>query len=581
MNKLRDSQIYRLCCRYIFPVIIFLYPLRHINIGLDLADTGYNYANFRYMGLEHMDSMWLFSTYLANAAGHILTLLPGGHTLLFMNLYTALFISAIAIISYVFLTKKVKIPEIIVFVGEFAAISLCWAPSAALYNYMTYMLFLICVIFIYEGLTREKKIYLIAAGAVLGSNVFVRFSNLPQAVLIVAVWAYGVICRKKVKEVIKETGFCMLGYVSAVVLWLGFISLRYGFMDYAEGIRRLFAMTDSATDYKASSMLYGMFHDYIQNLYWFNRILIFLAPGAAVCIFLPKIYGWIKRIISIIFAAAALVWLYSRNFCNFYFYDDGAVYRPGVLFLMLTVFICMLRIFSKKAEKNEKLLAGMIVLTLFITSIGSNNRLLPSINNLFLAAPYVLWNIYRLCRVKDIRLFAFKAAGVAFMALFLVQCAGFGVKFVFVESEERGKPMDTKVESSNVLKGMRMSFASAEQMKEIDIFVSENQLSGREVILYGDIPSLSFYLEMPSSFNPWSDLESYSRESMEAAIGGLKQELSEGAQFPVVILNRSLIEGTAEDFEEDEKLALIFDYMEEYGYEKTFSNEKFVLYDAH
>ena len=48
-------------------VILAFYPLRHIQLGLDFWDTGYNYANFQYMGTKHMDSMWLFSTYLTNA----------------------------------------------------------------------------------------------------------------------------------------------------------------------------------------------------------------------------------------------------------------------------------------------------------------------------------------------------------------------------------------------------------------------------------------------------------------------------------------------------------------------------------
>ena len=209
MNRLKDSQIYKACC-YIFPIILFLYPLRHINMGLDLADTGYDYANFRY-GFEHMDSKWFFSTYLSNVVGHFLTCIPGGHTLLFMNLYTGLFVSMLAFISYRFLTKKMEIPEVFVFIGEMAAISLCWSPTAVLYNYITYLLLLVGVLLIYEGLTQEKEVYLIMAGAALGTNIFVRFSNLPEAGLIVAVWAYGTICRKNIKRVVQETGFCMLG----------------------------------------------------------------------------------------------------------------------------------------------------------------------------------------------------------------------------------------------------------------------------------------------------------------------------------------------------------------------------------
>lgn len=582
MDKFKDFKICK-ACRYIFPLILLLYPLRHINMGLDLADTGYNYANFRYSGLEHMDSMWFFSTYLANAIGHILTLFPGGHTLFFMNLYTALVVSAITLISYNFLVKRLGVPEIIVFAGEFMALSLCWSPTAVLYNYMTYLLFLAGVLFVYEGLTREKEIYLIIAGAVLGTNIFVRFSNLPEACLIVAVWAYGVICHKKIRKVIQETGFCLLGYIGAVILWLGYISLRYGFMNYVEGIKRLFAMTENAVDYKASSMLSGVFSDYIENLYWLNRILVFMLPGVIVCLVLPDSFKWIKRLIGIFFSAAAIFWLYARKCFDFQFQSDGAIYRLGVVFLMLAVFVCILRIFSKKTEKNEKLLAGMIILVLFISSLGSNNRLLTSINNLFLALPYVLWNIYRLCRKNDMRLFAVKAMGVTFLCIFFVQSAGFGIRFVFAESE-RDKALDSTVENSDVLRGIYTDSNKAKQMEELVAYISDKNLAGREVILYGNIPALSFYLEMPSCFNPWSDLASYSEETMAAAFDELKQELSEGDKMPVVILNREADVYAEEDDVKSSlkaaKLSLILNYMEEYGYIETFSNEKFILYEA-
>ena len=174
-------------------VILAFYPLRHIGWGLDLWDTGYNYANFQYMGTKHMDSMWLFSTYLTNAVGNMLTKLQGGDTLMGMNLYTGLFAGALALIGYFFCTRKLKMPKAIVFLGEMTALSLCWCPTASLYNYLTYVLFLFSVIFLYLGLVRDKKGYLVCAGVLLGSNVLVRFSNLPEAAMIVAVWAYDII----------------------------------------------------------------------------------------------------------------------------------------------------------------------------------------------------------------------------------------------------------------------------------------------------------------------------------------------------------------------------------------------------
>ena len=592
MDKWKESRFYWICCNYIFPLILFLYPLRHIYWGLDLWDTGYNYANFRYMGVKHMDSMWLFSTYLANVVGHFFTLLPGGHTLLFMNLYTGLFTSLLALISYLFLTRRVKLPAGVVFVGEFAAVSLCFCPTALLYNYLTYVLFLMGVLFLYEGLSQEKNRYLILAGVMLGTNIFVRFSNLPEAAMIVGVWAYAVICRKKWKKVLQETGFCMLGYFGAVLLWMGFLSLRYGLPDYVEGIKRLFAMTETATDYKASSMLYRMFSEYIENLYWVNRILFFAIPGIIVCMVLPKSFKWVKKIACAVFAAAAAMWLYTRKdaqgnslFCDLRFDEYSSMQKPATLFLILTLVVCLVRVFGRKTEKKEKLLAGLIFLSVLLTSIGSNNGLFTSFNNLFLAAPYVLWNLYRLCRYQAEWKIPFvlplKTLAMMFTAIFLFQSLGFGTRFVFAEATGI-KSTAAKVENNAVLKGIRMSEERARWLQEISAYASENKLIGREVILYGYIPSLSFYLEMPSAFNPWSDLASYSTASMEAAMEEMKRELAEGKEPPIVILNKDCAVDIQADLAAagDAKLSMIVQFMKDYNYKETFSNDKFVLYES-
>ena len=39
----------------VFPVFLFLYPLRHVFFGVGWSDTGYNYGNFVFM--EKMDPM--------------------------------------------------------------------------------------------------------------------------------------------------------------------------------------------------------------------------------------------------------------------------------------------------------------------------------------------------------------------------------------------------------------------------------------------------------------------------------------------------------------------------------------------
>lgn len=587
----------------LFIVILAFYPLRHINWGLDLWDTGYNYANFQYMGTEHMDSMWLFSTYLSNAVGKLLTGLPSAGSLLGMNFYTGLFVSFLALMGYFFCIRSLGMPKWCAFLGELAAMSLCWCPTALLYNYLTYVLFGACVVLLYRGLTQEKPILLVIAGACLGANVLVRFSNLPEAALILAVWVYDVILRRESKSGGRKCGiaaeegqklwrrlgqhtfWCFAGYGSALLMLLGYIHVRYGFGNYVAGIRRLFSMTEHAEDYKATSMLMGMIGTYVENLYWVIRIGVILAAGIALFAVVAFLTENLQKLCRILWAAVSLamvVWLYVRGFCSFRFFSYDAILRPGILFLMLTMFIGVIRFFHRDSAPEERLISAMVILVVLLTSIGSNNGVYPSMNNLFLAAPYTLWQSWRFMRnvtgkrVGGLVFDAFPAKGllVAFLLMCLFQFGGFGVKFVFAEATGV-QDISAAVENNEILKNIRMSPDKAKWLTELSDYVNENELQGREVILYGYVPSLSYYLQMPSAFNPWSDLDSYSYEAMEAAIQETEAQMTEQSEERPVVLADCRLQGLSED----KKWQLIVEFMERNGYEQTWQNDRFTIWE--
>ncbi|MCM1027105.1 MAG: hypothetical protein NC432_11760 [Roseburia sp.] len=598
----------------LFVIILALYPLRHVSWGLDLWDVGYNYANFTYMGTEHMDPMWLFSTYLSTALGHLFTRLPGGGSLIGMNVYTSLLISLLALLGYGFCVRELKLPSWIAFLGEMAALSLCWCPGAVLYNYLTYLLFLGGAILLYKGLAEERKGCLAAAGVCLGVNVLARFSNLPEMGLILAVWAYDLIVwleeRKKdgekpgfLRRTAGHTGWCMLGYGAALVVLYGYIHLRYGLDAYFRGISRLFAMTDNATDYKATSMVRAVLDSYLMNFYWVARIGVILLAGMLVFVVLGFLRRWLRgrekllkwlsagaHLFCVVLGAAMIGWLYLRKFCIMDYTDYYFMRRPGILFLMLTMVIGAVRIFSPGSQREEKLISGMVILVILLSSLGSNNGIYSSLNNLFLAAPYTLWESWRFLRkAKEFKLshviinpFPAKCILSSFLLLCSVQFGIFGAFFCFAEAHGVSE-IGARVENNEILKNIKMSAEKARWMTELDRFAEENDLAGQEVILYGNIPALSYYLQMPSAFNPWSDLHSYSREAMAESMEALNGET------PVIILENQcalLLEErgenpgftAAEREEVDGKLLLIFDFIREKGYEQTFRNEKFAVY---
>ena len=649
-NKMAGAvgQSQRRLWDFLFVAVLVLYPLRHIAWGLDLWDTGYGYANFEYMGTQHMDPMWLFSTYLTTAIGHFFSLLPGAKTLIGMNFYTGLSISLLAVLGYYFCTKILKIPALLVFLGEFTAVSFCWCPTGSFYNYVTYVFYLVSVVCLYLGLARREKGWLFAAGIALGCNVLSRFSNLPEAAMIVGVWAYGIICwleerkeignslgqaaettenaekikaRKKAaggrlrKKLLQDTGMCLAGYLTALLVLFGYIQIRYGIDEYVKGIKRLFSMTEVATDYTAASMIMGMFDWYFQNLYWEIRMCVFLAAGIVAVGVLELIGSYVRkaavtkvlRILewagSIALAAVMVFWLYRQGFCAGEYTNYGAIIWPGVTFLTLTLLVALWRIFTPSAPKEEKLISGLIFLILLITSLGSNNKLYPSMNNLFLALPYMYWQFYRFCkyvgsfRWKRLTISAIPAKCLfgGFFLLFFVQVGLFGHSFVFAEGTGV-QDVSAQVTNNETLRGVWMSEERAGWMQEISEYVNTGGLAGKDVLIYGQIPALSYYLQMPAAFNPWPDLDSYQIGQLEQDMLKMQERMDADATYrPVVLLEKkyavyleageSALEALQPTDKErslivdNPKLMLIGKFMEEYGYEKTFENEKFVIYE--
>ena len=613
-RKLKAGKILEV----LFLVILCLYPMRHIMLGIDLRDTGYNYANHQYMGLLHMDSMWLFATYLANVAGHLFTCLPFGHTLIGMNFYTGLFPVFLGVTGYLFCTRKLHIPGWIAFLGEFLSLNLAWCPTAVLYNYLTYTLYFITILLLYQGLVKEKKKLLFLAGITLGSNILVRFSNLPEAGLILAVWCYAFFYeiennkknrRSFLGNVFQKLGqdtlWCFVGYITALAVWYIWIGIRYGMGNYIAGIQRLFAMTENATDYKPDSMLKdGMIRPFVDISYWVIRFGFFIAVAAVICFLgrmickrlvqkkmakAAKAVGFVTALGAGLMLTAMLVWLYRRSFSSFYYYSYDPIMRPATLFLLIALIICTVNVFRKNCPKEEKLLSVIVGIVVLLTSLGSNTGLMASFNFLFLPAPYVFWQLYLFLKwcIREKKVVSVAAGVWLLMGVTVLHCTVFGVGFVFAESSGVRFP-DTKVASNPVLKGVYMKESRAAWMEEASDYVYGQKLNGREALIYGDIPGVSFYFQMPSCFNPWSDLASFGASQMELKMKELEEQIDSGKrEKPVIVLEhiyhmmyldrRDVLETEGEnpeylDFlEQNPKWEMIKSFMKKYHYGSDYS----------
>lgn len=606
---------------WLFPAILLLYPFLVVNQGLDVADSTYSLTNFQYF--DSMNGTWMVATFLSNAAGWLFMHLPFGGTLLGMKCYTTLVQSATALMVYFGLKKRIAAP--LLFFGEFLALGLCWCPSTILYNYLTYFLMAAAILLLYRGLTggddvfgKSRRFYFLAAGVCLGANVAVRMPNVVQAAFILAVW-YGIvlICRQKDGNAgrsfrhwsgfFSSTGWCLLGYVVGFGVPLAVICVRYGISAYPDMVFTMFAMTEQATDYKPTSMLTGMFGDYIKGLYWLAFAGV--CAGAAGAAFLVrerlydagknayKITGAIIKIGYVMLLLALLRFYWGRGMFHFRYYEygNGCIYYPAVLLLLVTIAAAVYCLIGKKVCVEQKIMAAFVLLQIFLTPLGSNNDLYPIINNLFVAAPFLLWVVWSRLAEKGGRmdkyrfLWAMPVCGLA--AFLLMQSIGSHANFVFQDGIY-GEVRDMRVKKPEKAAGIYTNQENGALLEELSDFIKEEGLTGRKMITYGELPGLFYLLDMPPALSTgWADLKSYRMAEYTRDLAALETESAAGGEMPVIIVHSAVAAYWSDDGEAinwfgvdmekmamDEKQRILSDWIRDYGYTEAFGNARYVVY---
>ncbi|HJC25690.1 MAG TPA: hypothetical protein H9761_18675 [Candidatus Eisenbergiella merdavium] len=561
----------RLFSDWLFPVILFLYPLLGANQGIDVSDPTYSLTNFRFF--PELSGSWAVATWLANVVGFLLMKLPFGGTLLGMNLYTRLLISAAALLSYFFL--RGKMPAWMAFAGEVIAISFCWCPSTILYNYLTYFLFLAGCILLMRGLIWERKELLILAGVCLGLNVAVRTPNILEAALILAVFWYGKLSRASHAEIWKNVLWCVTGFLAGFLAAFLIICIQYGPAAYFGMFSSLSGYAGTDESYSPLSMVTSVLSAYAGTLKWVMVLAVCLLAGWIFFGFLPAGLKRAGRIVYCLCIPVLIRLFWGRGMFTFTYYNYRSIYEWGMLLLYLALAACVLVMADKRAFRRERLLACIILIVILVTPIGSNNGTMPALNNLFLAAPFTLWTFWRLLSRNRRRVLTFPAAALvtAVFVMTAVQGIGFRACFSFGDGIY-GEKRDAKVENSDILTGMRTRKENAESLSGLSAFAKEQSLAGTSLITFGSAPGLHFILDMPPGISHcWPDLDTYPAAQMEEELKGL---LASGGTLPAVIVYKENGELPAQT----EKWEVLTGYLEEGGYGLLYENSGYLVYEG-
>ena len=564
------QKYYEVITKYIFPVILFLYPFITINQGVDVSDSTYSFSNFLFF--EQMEGMWVVSTYVSNVAGWLLTKLPFGTTLLGMKVYATFLISGTALLVY-FMFRK-WMPAWIAFVGEMIAIGFCWIPAGILYNYLTYFLFTLGAILLYQGLVEEKDKLLVLAGIVLGINVFVRIPNLTEMALIVGLWYYLAGKRQKINVIVNKTLKCLAGYIVGVTIPLVGVICRFGFSGIVDMVLGLGSIGNSDETYSVWTMIISVVDAYRRSSKWVFLILLGIAMGMAMFFcFKGKMEMW-KKIAYIAGMLVLLRFMWGRGMFSFRYYEDyTSMYEWGMIGLYLVWIAAIYVLSSKRNSLEEKLWAVMTLVITVVTPLGSNNYTFQNLNNLFITMPFAFYTYVKIFRRKAGSgvlgqiTFPWKAMVAMLWAVIMIQSIGFHSQFVFRDGMD-GTPRDYKFTEPETLWGMYTTGANGEALQTLISYLEGKELQDKEIVLYGDCPGLSFLLDMPVAVGTsWPDLGSYPYETFV-------QDLENLEETPVVIIRN--ISATEEQSRQKKEHLMAF--MNSNEYVNIYNNGTYGVY---
>lgn len=564
--------------KFLFPLLLLLWPLAAVNQGVNVMDSTYSLGNYRYG--DSVGVMWHFATYLANCLGELFDRTPFGKTMLGMNFLTGLLVSVTALAVYYVLKRMM--PGWMIFLGEWIAISLCWCPTVILYNYLTYLLLTLACLFLFLAETSVPRSprWFVLAGICLGLNVMVRFSNAPQCLLILAVWYYAWITKQEASQCRKDTLFCILGYILGFGIPLLVILIRYGAGVYAEMIQSLFGMTSQASDYTMAGMLFSILDTYVHTGRW----MAIMAAGTVMgtlFLLMPiwRRYEWAKRILYVAGIVLMIRFFYGRGMFTVNYQDYWCMFQWGMCLVILAWAVCLAAMGGVAAATvDERFLAAMTLLLLLITPIGSNNYTFPLLNNLFFIGPFTLWMLRRFWQHTRYRREhgAWHIMAIAILVMVLVQGSLFHVCFAFRDGTD-GTKRSEQVTGNTYLAGMQTTAANAAALSGLSEATKQYGLTGKKLLTFGNVPGLHVILGMePALSNTWPDLDSYPVEQLREDLAALDAE----EVCPVIIIGKHDSAMTLEepDTPAGQKAALLTAYMEEGAYSLVYENEEYALY---
>ncbi len=395
--------------------LILIYPWFFIALqGIDMSDTGYWLVAYQNFFNNPAASVPLFSSWLTLLFGAGTNSVLGWMGFFGFKFANIVVLYALLFIAYLMLRAYINKTSLLFFLFLAMIFGNIDQPPIIFYYNLTALFFLSAGALLYFGLLQNRLVLILAAGFLLGVNLFIRFPNLLGIGLILVVIYYDLAKGNSKIEMLKKSMFLTAGYTIGVVMTLYLMHLLGHYELYIGNITDLLMQSKDPNFHHSSSGL--LTKTLLGHLSGFIIGFILLLAFGALAWFSrfwnhSKIRVWGSAILFSFILVMLLVKIAHYDTKTYFW-----IY-PGMIGILLIVLLWMaFKLFRERPELGT--LAVIAYLIIEMIPLGSNVGFRAAVYGLYLALPLVLIYLSSLTEIK-IGAIRIKGQEVYFLKVFV------------------------------------------------------------------------------------------------------------------------------------------------------------------
>lgn len=362
---------------------IVIYPCFFMFGGLDWTDQGYWVAAYSQIFHDPVSVSGTFACWLSVIIGGVWMFLFQQVGLLGAHLGYVASTAVTAWLTSRIVARALPGNTIARLLAVFAAATVAEADDAGAMNWVNYcdlsaLFFVWAAWHVISGVSDGRRRQFVAAGAVIGANVFVRFPNVAGVMLAIPIVYHGILTHRRLRNIARDV-VAFAGGVAAGVAGCIFVMGIMGHLAMVlAAIRSLFSSTGESETHGATQLVTNLIADNLTSLkigvYTALIGLILLGVGIAVARLRNRVVSHALGIaLAILIVRHDLPWISSHAHRII---GAGWIWSyAGLAYIVLALFLC-LPIPHFRGNPTARTAVCLSLVVLLIVPLGSGRSLL-------------------------------------------------------------------------------------------------------------------------------------------------------------------------------------------------------------